>query len=237
MLARTSPSEIDLESSIVDAVLTVTAAEGEYITALVNSTRVSVLRGVGETETDAATRMREIVNGFGKGRVEANSFEVGLLSIVPIVPGDLFAVEVIEGATLVINDEGPPVHVSENVYRFEVAVQLHGLPYGATGGTLGDGRDMQTALVNLREALSKAVTKQRFADVWTRIIDAPGTPITVGSATMSGKKETRGTLLLTIGVTIRTCSESTAAGEDFTPGQQLSLQTSDEQPVPLISIE
>lgn len=232
--ARSSPSEVDLESSIASATIAVTAPVDGWVAVIVNAARVDIKRTV-ETLDELAVKVKDRITELTIGRTTVSVLD-SIVTVLPVIPGDLMQVEAIEGSTVVIDDAGPPVHVSENVYRFEVSVQLHGLPYGSPGGTLGDGRDMQTALVSLREALSKAATKQRFADVWTRIIDAPGSRITVGSATMNGQKETRGTLLLTIGVTIRTCSTSSAVSEDFMPGEQVSLQPS-EQPTPLLSIE
>jgi hypothetical protein len=233
--AVTSPSDEDFESSIASAVLTITAPVDGYVVVVVNSARVEFKRTI-ETLDELAIKVSDRIGELAKGRAISSAL-IDVVTVLPVIPGDLLHVKVIEGATLVLDEEGPAYQVSQNVYRFTVSVQLHGLPYGSTGGTLGDGRDMQTALVALREALSKAPTKRRFADVWTRIIDAPGSPITVGSVSSSGQKETRGTLVLTIGVTIRTCSASQAASDEIELPGGFGLNVIEDQPLPLLVIE
>lgn len=135
--------------------LVLTAAEGDALTVRVNLAWVRLVRGVGESLDTLAGRVVAALTAPLAGRVTP-SVDGADVVLTALVLGDLWRLEVVEGATASYEGETAPARLCDRLWSVVVRVRLVGAAAtSGQAGIAGDGNGAAELLAALQEALDE----------------------------------------------------------------------------------
>lgn len=215
--APKSPKFVRELDALAGALVELTAAPDEPVALLVNLARlfevgevdgpgsdigeVPVTRGPAESLADLAARVAGLLQAQLAGRVDITAGD-GVLALSPVRLGDLWRVEALAGASVVLGDS-EPARIVDRLWGCSVRVWIYGArTTSGAAGVAGDGNTTAELAAALLESLDEDWCRSLFDTFGMRRTNEPEIVATAGRKSHA-LREDRAYFDLELGVSSR----------------------------------
>ena len=159
---KSPPYVVEVAAAPLAGLVTVTAAEGGDAAVVVNLARVRLTRGAGESLDDLAARVAAALAPPLAGRVVVTPAGPDI-ALAPVVVGDLWRVEAVEGAEAGPTGGTAPARLVDRLWSSTVRVRVvAGRATSGEAGQAGDGAGASELLAALQAALDEPWCQELF---------------------------------------------------------------------------
>lgn len=193
---------VELIGLPTEATVTLTAAEEEWSAVRVNLAHPGLQRELGETIEDFAVRYAAELAPFLSGRVTVEAAGADL-TLTPVNVGDLWLVQSIEHADVVLGEPAPARVRSRGYAGLARVWVIGGAATSGQAGVAGSGAGIMELLSLLAEALSEDWCRELWDQFGVRCGTPEPTPSTEAGRRSNAVRETRAYIDIEIGVSAR----------------------------------